>query len=276
MTSTIGVKKIQYPNGTDILTLDSSGSLAIGAAATVGGTLGVTGASTLSGDLTVDTTTLKVDASNNKVGIGTASPEETLEVVHATAPAIQLNRTNDGGFKSILRQQGNDFEIRGSSGSTKIYTGNADGDNSTARMIINASGQVTKPNQPAFAAYRNAGDVQSVTTFIYNVAVYNIGSHYNTSNGRFTAPVAGRYQFNCMMSHNGAGTASIGFFRPQINGVSQSWMFPIGPNIDHYSIGMSFTLNLAVNDYVSISTGTAANILGSGNIHNHFSGYFVG
>lgn len=30
MTSTIGVKKIQYPNGTDILTLDSSGTLAIG------------------------------------------------------------------------------------------------------------------------------------------------------------------------------------------------------------------------------------------------------
>lgn len=30
MTSTIGVKKIQHPNGTDILTLDSSGTLAIG------------------------------------------------------------------------------------------------------------------------------------------------------------------------------------------------------------------------------------------------------
>jgi len=41
MTSTIGVKKIQYPNGTDILTLDSSGSIAIGAAATISGTLTV-------------------------------------------------------------------------------------------------------------------------------------------------------------------------------------------------------------------------------------------
>ena len=43
MTSTIGVKKIQYPNGTDIMTLDSSGSLAIADSATVGGTLDVTG-----------------------------------------------------------------------------------------------------------------------------------------------------------------------------------------------------------------------------------------
>ena len=36
MTSKIGVKKIQYPNGTDILTLDSSGSLAIGGTLTLG------------------------------------------------------------------------------------------------------------------------------------------------------------------------------------------------------------------------------------------------
>ena len=52
MTSKIGVKKIQYPNGTDILTLDSSGSLAIADSATVGGTLSVTGATTTTGDIT--------------------------------------------------------------------------------------------------------------------------------------------------------------------------------------------------------------------------------
>jgi len=35
---------------------------------------------TISGDLTVDTSTLKVDSANNRVGIGTASPAETLHV----------------------------------------------------------------------------------------------------------------------------------------------------------------------------------------------------
>jgi len=35
---------------------------------------------TASGDLTVDTTTLKVDSTNNRVGIGTASPAQTLDV----------------------------------------------------------------------------------------------------------------------------------------------------------------------------------------------------
>ena len=35
---------------------------------------------TITGDLTVDTSTLKVDSANNRVGIGTATPNSTLEV----------------------------------------------------------------------------------------------------------------------------------------------------------------------------------------------------
>ena len=247
MTSKIGVKKIQYPNGTDILTLDSSGSLAIADSATVGGTLDITG----------------------NVGLGGANTSSYLQGV-VGGKTVTIGDASQASSTLVLKDDDGVFDIATTGGTFRIY------DDNNERLRIHSSGALTIPNQPAFAAYRDAGDVTSVTTFIYNVAVYNIGSHYNTSNGRFTAPIAGRYQFNCMMSHNGAGTASIGFFRPQINGVSQNWMFPIGPNIDHYSIGMSFTLNLAVNDYVSISTGTAANILGSGNIHNHFSGYFVG
>ena len=144
------------------------------------------------------------------------------------------------------------------------------------KMKINPAGLVTKPSQPAFAAVRTAGDTTSAVTFVYNSVIYNIGGHYNSSNGRFTAPVAGRYHFNVLMSHNGSGTGSLGFFRPQINGSSHSYMFPIYPNIDHLSIGFSFTLNLNASDYVSINSGTNAQVLGAGNAHNHFSGFMVG
>jgi hypothetical protein len=41
----------------------------------------VTGNATISGDLTVDTDTLYVDSTNNRVGVGTVSPAEALEVV---------------------------------------------------------------------------------------------------------------------------------------------------------------------------------------------------
>ena len=61
MTSTLGIKKIQHPNGTNIATLDSSGSIAFAGASTVAGTLGVTGvlAGTsldISGDIDIDGT----------------------------------------------------------------------------------------------------------------------------------------------------------------------------------------------------------------------------
>jgi len=46
---------------------------------------------TASGDLTVDTTTLKVDSTNNRVGIGTASPTMALHVVGAGTITAGLN-----------------------------------------------------------------------------------------------------------------------------------------------------------------------------------------
>ena len=39
------------------------------------------GAATITGDLTVDTSTLKVDSANNRVGIGTATPARPLDIV---------------------------------------------------------------------------------------------------------------------------------------------------------------------------------------------------
>ena len=83
------------PSATGGLTL--SGALAAGSA-------------TITGDLTVDTSTLKVDTTNDRLGIGTATPANTLEVV---APAgdniVSTFRSGDataannagGGFRSI-------------------------------------------------------------------------------------------------------------------------------------------------------------------------------
>lgn len=45
-----------------------------------GNNIVVPGSATITGDLTVDTSTLKVDSTNNRVGIGTATPAEALTV----------------------------------------------------------------------------------------------------------------------------------------------------------------------------------------------------
>ena len=75
------------------------GTLGVTSNSTVGGTLGVTGATTLSGDLTVDTNTLKVDSTNNKVGIGTSSPDTQLHITgnSSTRNSIVNTLTLDSG-----------------------------------------------------------------------------------------------------------------------------------------------------------------------------------
>ena len=75
MTSTLGIKKIQYPNGTNIATLDSSGSIAFAGASTVAGTLGVTGAVTANAGVVVDNITIdgtEIDLSSGDLDIDVA------------------------------------------------------------------------------------------------------------------------------------------------------------------------------------------------------------
>ena len=51
----------------------------------------------VTGDLTVDTTTLKVDSTNNRIGIGVASPTYSLDVGHTLAGNIQARFKSSGG-----------------------------------------------------------------------------------------------------------------------------------------------------------------------------------
>ena len=54
---------------------------------------------TISGDLTVDTSTLKVDSTNNRVGIGTASPSYILDILGASP---RLHIRDNGTGSSLL------------------------------------------------------------------------------------------------------------------------------------------------------------------------------
>ncbi len=52
----------------------------------------------IDGDLTVDTSTLKVDSTNNRVGIGTASPSQALHVAGGNPAAVVESTTSSGAF----------------------------------------------------------------------------------------------------------------------------------------------------------------------------------
>lgn len=69
----------------------------------------------------------------------------------------------------------------------------------TEAMRIDSSGRVTTPYQPSFYAYGSGSQAWSGTTIKKIVQLSNtynnVGSHFNTSTYKFTAPTAGTYLF---------------------------------------------------------------------------------
>ena len=69
---------------------------------------------TFSGDLTVDTNTLHVDAANNRVGVGTASPSEPFHIVGASGAATDMQIQGGDDTNSVrLFMGGNTNPLNG-------------------------------------------------------------------------------------------------------------------------------------------------------------------
>ena len=76
----------------------------------------------------------------------------------------------------------------------------ADSNFSNIFFKIDSSGRVTKPQQPSFTVKKTTAqtgyDGSGGALVNWDVALHNTGGHYNISTKRFTAPVAGKYQFS--------------------------------------------------------------------------------
>ena len=121
-----------------------------------------------------------------------------------------------------------------------------------ARMKIDAYGRVTKPNQPLFVAQKS-GAITGTGFVTFNTVIENVGSCYNSSDGKFTAPVAGYYWFCCKINaykridfyfkRNGSNSGSANREIGQFNTSNQDgW----------YSHNLIRIFELAANDYVQV------------------------
>ena len=150
------------------------------------------------------------------------------------------------------------------------------------RMKIDASGRVTTPSQPSFHAVREAGHVygnSSRVTVVFNTVEHNIGGHYNSSNGIFTAPIDGRYLFmaNGMSLYNQNGDKQLAI---HINGVAKNISNPASTTTGGARPFATYLVaDLSANDtaYVSFySNVTADGLYGAGGYWNGFNGYLLG
>jgi hypothetical protein len=142
-----------------------------------------TGAISCSGDLTVDTSTLKVDSTNNRVGIGTASPSKLLEVTSTDTGAfgveVKLNHDSaspaDNDTISIITSQGNNDAGEGINYS-EIHTQVADVSDGTedARLefhLMRAGTLTENMRLEADGDLHVDGDVIAFSTTVSDVAL---------------------------------------------------------------------------------------------------------
>ena len=157
-------------------------------------------------------------------------------------------------------------------------------------MILDEAGRVTKPYQPSFKAGRSSNyTANSNADIVFDDVAgssthFNTGGHYNTSNGRFTCPVAGKYYFHALVIYSDIsdGTGMEDCFGIYINGnratYSSRRSFYVnghtgssGYYVDHSSV----ILGCAANDYVTIRNATQRVVHGNTR-YCYFYGYLLG
>ena len=149
--------------------------------------------------------------------------------------------------------------------------------NNGTAFEIDKYGRRTLPYQPAFFVYRNQSSwtLAANDHFIFNTAELNVGGHYNTSNGRFTAPITGRYVFHFFSIYTGnANSDSIEMYKngARMYGGDVHFTNSVGSAWDcvHYSR----VIQLSTGDYVHMQTRTGHTF--HGNHWGGWSGYMLG
>ena len=150
-------------------------------------------------------------------------------------------------------------------------------------FTINSSGHVLTPSQPAFYAWLPSGTTNTTGNYAGFTSVrLNRGSHYNTSTGRFTAPVAGVYRFlfaALWRQQTGTGSGEISI---SVNGnnVGSRGLAYAAVNVTnaHVPCIAELIISLNANDYVMpfiYSVGASSDWYMGDNLA-YFCGYLIG
>ena len=183
--------------------------------------------------------------------VNTSSTNAYVYMAHGNYGMHVRNDTSTTGHYlfDVYSQSGNRFQIRGNdarttlSGTYMLQTG-----------LIHFDVKLTSGT--------SSGDIK------FNSVLENVGSHYSTSTGRFTAPVAGVYVFTgAVLQTNSGGQFDVNV---RYNGSSNTKGNSNRATFTgHSTIQISETLKMNANDYVHINVS-------SGSLHHDGSGAWCG
>jgi hypothetical protein len=199
------------------------------------------------------TTDLVTINSTGNVSIGNTSPSAynaSLTIQRAGQSSLMLWNSGIGSGQ---------LGFTAASSNLKLYNTYTDGLLPNGKGIdVDTVGRVTMPNQPTFWAWNGQGSTTGITSdqlITFSNTDLNIGGNYSTATGRFTAPIAGVYQFNCMglyRANGGASRVELTFFRNGANVSSRGLAYasPTSAGQHHQAVHIQYIANLAAGDFI--------------------------
>jgi hypothetical protein len=201
--------------------------------------------------------------SANTQVITAASDAEALHIKGRSSDDIgQMKFMENDGTTSLGRLDARTTKFEMASYSELHLSANGP---NNAHLKIDASGRVTMPNQPAFGV---RGNTWSVEKFLGGTVFSNIGNHFSTTTGLFTAPVAGTYNFNFTLTTSDTQSHFVDLFKNGSSVFGHSLIYGV-----IYNTGsMTINVTLAAGDTMS------AHKRGAGYaVYNAlFSGFLIG
>jgi len=236
---------------------------------------------TFTGDFTVDGTTLVVDSTNNRVGVGTGVPIHALDVNAIATGAIPTNadigasnaNQNYFGFHNSSNSatfSGLALETRTSGAARWLianewqatYLGDLvfrvrDGGTSSSEVMrINSAGAITKPLQPAFlvqpASQQNnlAGTGATI-----NFATERFDQNADWNVQTFAAPVTGKYQFNLNLVLLGVD-ADINYYQVRLQTSNRNYFYEFDPDFgqdpERWTVSYSALVDMDKDDTTTV------------------------
>ena len=200
--------------------------------------------------------------------------------------AIDNPLTLGGGSASdnsiIFDGNAQDFHIGLDDSTDSLTIGLGSTLGTTSHMVIDATGAVTKPLQPAFCVQRDSSQdniaTDTATDIQFEAERFDIGSNF--ASNTFTAPITGKYQLNANIRLNNLDTASA-YYIIQLVTSNKTYFSIIAPSTFTGDVGY-FTLNMAVLADMDASDTAKVQFLQSGgtaqtdvDTPSNFSGYLV-
>jgi len=211
-----------------------------------------------------------------KVGIGSSSPVRQLEIkddgtLGQAIVGIIADAGDAAGIFMGTTSNNNAGGVRYFTDTNKLTLRANDED----RLLIDSAGRVTTPNQPSFRVSNGgAADYTTIGYMTFGTATLNTGTHYSTSTGKFTAPIAGIYYF-AFRALTRAVVQTNMWIGINVNGIALTQTYHTHSN--HSNISAESIVSLSANDYVQVVLGGGGIHSGSGHDkYTFFQGHLIG